>query len=79
MTVISYRELMRSCSYVIQGSAHDYYSGVTQVEVSTDGGATWSSAQRTGNWTYQWNIPGDGPYTIKSRATDLAGNVVVSP
>lgn len=70
-------QTITSCSYVIQGSAHDYYSGVTQVEVSTDGGATWSLAQGTGNWTYQWNIPGDGPYTIKSRATDLAGNVEV--
>jgi hypothetical protein len=65
------------CNSTIQGTGHDYYSGLSQVEVSTDGGSTWQPAQGTLNWTYQWTIPGDGQYNIKVRATDLAGNTYV--
>jgi hypothetical protein len=68
-------QTITSCSYVIQGNAHDYYSGLAQVEVSTDNGLTWSAAQGMGTWTYPWDIPADGAYVIESRATDLAGNV----
>ncbi len=66
---------INSCSYTIRGTAHDYYSGASQVEVSTDNGSTWSLAQGTANWSYQWTIPSDGSYVIKSRARDVAGNI----
>src|SRR5207247_8731608 len=61
-------------SYTIRGTAHDYWSGVAQVEVSTDG-VTWSPAQGTDNWTYQWSIPADNVYLVRARARDQAGNV----
>ncbi len=64
-----------TCSYTVRGTAHDYYSGVAQVEVSADDGATWSPAQGTANWTYEWTIPADGAYSLKVRARDAAGNV----
>ncbi len=68
-------QIITTLNYTIQGTAHDYYSGLTQVEVSTDDGSTWQPATGTTNWTYNWNIPGNGTYTLKARATDVAGNV----
>ncbi|MGI8586290.1 MAG: S-layer homology domain-containing protein [Chloroflexia bacterium] len=65
------------CTYTIRGNAHDYYSGLAGVEVSTDNGVSWAPASGTTNWTYAWTIPGDGSYTLKSRALDAAGNVEV--
>jgi hypothetical protein len=67
-------QTITACTYLITGIAHDYFSGMAQVEVSTDG-ATWNVAQGTDTWTYEWNIPSDGSYSLKVRATDLAGNV----
>jgi hypothetical protein len=67
-------QTISACSVTIQGTAHDYYSGLNQVEVSTDNGATWHTAVGTTSWTYQWTITADGPYTIKARALDVAAN-----
>ncbi|MEO8285878.1 MAG: S-layer homology domain-containing protein [Chloroflexota bacterium] len=65
-----------TCSFTIQGTAaEDYWSGLASVEVSVDGGTTWMAATGTTTWSYQWNINGSGPFTIKVRATDNAGNV----
>jgi hypothetical protein len=71
-------QTLTSCSVTIQGSGHDYYSGLNQVEVSIDNGATWQPASGTTNWTYQWNITADGSYTLKSRSRDQANNLAVS-
>jgi plastocyanin len=70
-------QFINTCTYTIRGTAHDYYSGLAQVEVSVDDGVTWQPAQGTTNWTYTWNIPYKGPYHLRSRATDMAGNVEV--
>jgi len=59
----------------VTGTSNDAGSGVSLVEVSTDGGATWSIASGTADWTYQWTPGADGSYNITSRATDNAGNV----
>jgi sulfane dehydrogenase subunit SoxC len=56
--------------------------GVTRVEVSTDGGTTWTAATlepRT-QWSWQrfafaWTPPGPGDYLLQARATDSAGTV----
>jgi hypothetical protein len=53
----------------ISGIANDTGGQVAGVEVSVDGGTTWSRASGTTNWTYNWNATG-GTRTIKSRATD---------
>jgi hypothetical protein len=43
--------------------------GVAFVEVSTDGGATWSTAAGNGSWSYRWAPASGGEYTVMSRAT----------
>ena len=61
--------------YPITGTASDIGSGVKRVEVSIDNGP-WNLASGTTGWQYVWSpIGGDGPHTIRSRATDFAGNV----
>ena len=63
----------------ITGTASDGTgSGVKKVEVSINGGA-WTAANGTTSWSYDWTPPAIGPYTIKSRATDNAGNVQATP
>lgn len=55
--------------------------GVVRVEVSTDGGATWSAARlhdaprRDGwvRWSTHWRPTASGPYTLLARATDSTG------
>lgn len=63
-----------SGTVLIQGTAGDG-SGVAKVEVSTDGGTTWHTASGTTNWSYTWQPTATGSYTLKSRATDIYGNV----
>ncbi|MDP9374980.1 MAG: DUF4082 domain-containing protein, partial [Chloroflexota bacterium] len=58
----------------ISGTATDASGVVGGVEVSTDGGTTWHSATGTANWTYTWNPPGTGTFTIRTRATDDSAN-----
>ncbi len=67
-------QAIAGCTYLIQGVAHDYYSGVAQVEVSTDNGVNWLPVPGTTTWSYPWTIPGDGAYMLQSRARDAAGN-----
>jgi len=64
----------------VQGVAWSNASPVTKVDVSTDAGQTWSSANFTGKptkfgfrkWTFAWKA-GEGKYTLMSRATNEAG------
>jgi DMSO/TMAO reductase YedYZ molybdopterin-dependent catalytic subunit len=54
---------------------------VSKVEVSTDSGQTWQTAQLTGRdlpftwrlWALDWHAPRPGYYTVLSRATNAAG------
>ncbi len=68
--------------YVIKGqSAATGGSSVQKVEISFDGGKTWSLAipkERVGagfTFEYLWKNPAAGTYSIKTRATDWVGNV----
>lgn len=67
--------------YLITGTAAPRLGGpaVTQVEVSTDGGATWNYATGTGLWSYEWTAPADGEYLIKARAGDGISTEVPGP
>lgn len=62
---------IRGATYQITGTATPGQDlvPVSLVEVSTDGGATWNAATGTTDWTYDWTLPADGGYVIKSRAT----------
>lgn len=68
-------------SYSIRGTANDgagHVSGVYLVDVSINNGE-WRTAVNTGtdfnSWSYEFTGYSTGIYTIKSRATDRAGNV----
>jgi hypothetical protein len=64
----------------ITGSASDAGGGtVARVEVSVDGGATWSAATGTTAWSYMWTPAMTGSATISSRAVDDSGNVQDPP
>lgn len=59
---------------IVTGTASDALSGVTLVEVSTNGGLTWMAATGTTTWSYAFT-PSDGAHDVRARATDAAGNV----
>src|SRR5262245_2022598 len=60
----------------ITGTASDAGGGtVAKVEVSVDGGATFSAATGTTAWSFSWTPTTPGQVTIRSRATDDSGNV----
>jgi hypothetical protein len=67
-----------TCAISITGTASDYWSGLSRVEVSTDNGGTWNLATGTTNWTYQWNNPSPGVHLLQSRAYDMAENMTLS-
>ena len=77
---VSYTE----CAVAITGNSVDYSGqGINRVEISADGGISWTSSGVTdtsgnGSWTtwrYLWNPSAEGTYTIEARAADNAGNV----
>ncbi len=66
----------------LSGIASDALSGIALVEISYDGGKTWTltTLSTDGKWTYDFDttkVP-DGIYTIIVRTIDEAGNTVVS-
>jgi Domain of unknown function (DUF4082)/Bacterial Ig-like domain/Bacterial Ig domain len=61
----------------ITGTASDTGGGsVVRVEVSVDGGISYSTATGTSAWSFIWtpSAPYSGPATIRSRAVDTSGN-----
>jgi DMSO/TMAO reductase YedYZ molybdopterin-dependent catalytic subunit len=70
-------------SCVLQGRAWSGWAPVTRVEISTDGGETWSDAEleprdsRWGwrGWRYEWAGDEPGEYVLCCRAHDEEGNV----
>jgi sulfite oxidase len=75
--------MVKSHATHLHGAAWAGEAEVTKVEVSTDGGTTWQPAQLGGEqakyawrmWSYLWEVPKAGEYTIQSRATDSQGRV----
>ncbi len=63
------------------GTATDIGGGVVAaVEISTNGGGTWSqasfnSAAGSISWSYSWTASSDGTYNIKVRGVDDSGNI----
>lgn len=66
---------------VIKGIAWTGKGYITQVEISTDNGNTWSEAQVSDSkssykwvsWSYEWDAVEKGIFTILSKATDSIG------
>ena len=72
---------LKSRAVRIQGAAWAGEADVARVDISTDLGVTWQPARLGSHearytwrlWTYSWNVPKAGDYTIMSRATDSQG------
>lgn len=80
----AYNSTVSTCSYIITGMANAGDGReITQVEVSTDDGATWDRAEILNDfvpnvwkhWRYEWEIETPGRYTIYARVKDAEGNV----
>jgi hypothetical protein len=60
----------------MRGTAMDFGGGtVAEVQISLDGGVTWSKADGTTTWSYVWTPAAAGPLSLVSRAVDASGNV----
>ena len=81
---MSRRRIVRPGEVSITGRAWSGHAPVVQVEVSTDGGATWAEAKLDASadpadrwawrgWTYHWSAT-DGEHQLTARATDASGN-----
>jgi DMSO/TMAO reductase YedYZ molybdopterin-dependent catalytic subunit len=65
----------------IHGAAWTSDAEITRVDMSMDGGVTWSRAELESEcaryawrlWNYTWKAPEPGDYIVKSRATDSRG------
>lgn len=74
---------LRRGALAIKGAAWAGEADITQVEISTDGGASWNVAQLGKDqakyawrlWSYNWKPARSGDYVILSRATDSQGRV----
>ena len=70
-------EILNTGEYLIKGIASTGIGKIMKVEISTDGGKTWGSAEMAANdeygwtsWSYKWSVHDKGEYTILSKATD---------
>jgi hypothetical protein len=60
---------------VIGGIAEDATSSIAKVEISING-SPWEVVNGVESWAYTWQIPvTPGSYTLRTRATDVVGNV----
>ncbi len=63
----------------LSGTAADTGGVVAGVEVSANGGLTWSAATGRGNWSFAWVAPTEGLFTVQVRAIDDSGNIQSAP
>ncbi|HEY6865928.1 MAG TPA: DUF4082 domain-containing protein, partial [Candidatus Eisenbacteria bacterium] len=65
-------------SVTVSGTAVDAAGGIVGgVEVSVDGGVTWSRASGTANWTFAWTPAAPGTVNLRTRSVDDYGNLEV--
>ena len=75
-------EVIQPGDFVIRGFAWSGEGEVTVIEVTTDGGRTWSEAELLGDsnpnawreWKLPWKATVPGHFIFKVRATDSSGN-----
>jgi DMSO/TMAO reductase YedYZ molybdopterin-dependent catalytic subunit len=69
--------------YLVNGAAWTTEEAISKVEVSCDGGKSWSEANLKGApiknawrlWEFEWQTPAPGNYTLMARATDSCGRM----
>jgi molybdenum-dependent oxidoreductase-like protein len=67
----------------LEGRAWSGHAPIERVEVSDDGGRTWSDAELSpapsrhawSRWMFDWDATRPGDYELSARASDGAGNV----
>lgn len=73
-----------NATYRVHGAAWAGDAEITQVEISADGGESWTQARLLGEpvryawrlWEYKWRTPSQrGKHSLMSRATDARGRV----
>ena len=77
----AYETIAADMPFRIHGAAWSGEADITQVEVSTDGGATWTIARLLGDrvphcwrlWEMTWQAPRTGRHILMARATDSRG------
>ncbi|WP_281280054.1 sulfite oxidase [Alteribacter natronophilus] len=75
------RDILPSGTHTIEGIAWSSTGGIDRVEVSTDGGSSWSEAEHNPDqegyhwtrWSLEWPDVQPGEYTILSKAVDASG------
>jgi hypothetical protein len=75
-------EALPAGTVVILGAAYAGEFEVDRVDISLDGGTTWSPADFIGphepyswrQWQYVWKAIEEGEHTLMARATDADGN-----
>ncbi|MGH8940940.1 MAG: sulfite oxidase, partial [Actinomycetes bacterium] len=78
---MSRRRVLRPGSHVIEGRAWSGWGEVVAVEVTMDGGLTWTPAElgpqvdrwAWRRWTLPWQVEHLGTYVLQARATDASG------
>ena len=79
-----YNAIVNKCSYTIKGMVNaGEGKEIVEVEVSTDDGITWESAEILNyfipnvwkHWQYQWKVEAPGRHTIFARVIDKDGNI----
>ena len=79
-----YNAIVNKCFYTITGMANaGEGKEIVEVEVSTDNGATWNSAEILNSFVpnvwkhfkYQWIVKSPGRHTIFARVIDADGNI----
>ena len=78
---MSRRRLLRPGRHVLEGRAWSGWGEVTSVDVTVDGGQTWSAAELGRHvdrnawlrWTLPWEVEEPGTYVVRARATDATG------
>jgi hypothetical protein len=75
--------IKKGTPYRVFGAAWSGSAPVSKVEVSTDGGKSYATANLLGKevehtwrlWEYSWNVPAaSNKYTLMAKATDAKGN-----
>ena len=78
---MSRRRVLRPGLHVLEGRAWSGWAPVRRVEVTVDGGRTWSDAElgppvsewTWRRWTLTWEVRDPGSYVVQARATDDSG------
>ena len=76
-------DAVRMGEVCVKGAAWSGDERISAIDVSCDGGETWTRADVFGpseryawqRWRYSWSPPAPGEYTLMSRAIDARGNV----